>query len=357
MFYFNFIKRTFSKKVIIIDIMVLSKLYSKLGPKMGQFGKNILPMTFQKFKTKDVVINTRKPGYCSIFDVSHMGIFETRNRDFLENKFMVNLSKPNHSKLAAVLNVQGHITDDLIIGNLDSEKYRLVVNANTKDYFRKHSELEEKDKIIIAVQGKYSQELLENMFSTNLEETYFMGNKVVIADTIEICRCGYTGEDGFEIYMDYKVGEDIIKNLIDLSLENENILFGGLIERDLLRLEAGLCLSGIEFGEDMNIDFKALNMDFMVGLKYRKANNYHSDYTRVGFTNSRPIRQGAIKNTEGQEIGFITSSNKSFNLNKFIGMGYIRKEALQDEFNGDLKMVDLPFITNNYYKPKTIFLK
>ena len=336
--------------------MVLSNLYSRLGPKMGEFGKYILPMTFQKFKTKDVVINTRKPGFCSIFDVSHMGIFETQNRDFLENKFMVNLSKPNHSKLAAVLNAKGHIVDDLIIGNIQDEKYRLVVNANTKDYFRKHSELEEKDRIILAVQGQYSQELLENMFSTNLDETYFMGNKI-ITDTIEICRCGYTGEDGFELYMDYNEGEDIIKNLIELSLENEKILFGGLVERDLLRLEAGLCLSGTEFGEDMGINFKALNMDFMVGLKYRKANNYHSDYTRVGFTNSRPIRQGPIENSEGQEIGFITSSNKSFNLNKFIGMGYIRKEALQDEFNGDLKMVDLPFIPNNYYKPKTISLK
>ena len=87
-----------------------------------------------------------------------------------------------------------------------------------------------------------------------------------------------------------------------------------------------------------------------------KARVYYMN-EKVGFTNSRPIRQGLIENSEGQEIGFITSSNKSFNLNKFIGMGYIRKEALQDEFNGDLKMVDLPFIPNNYYKPKTISLK
>ena len=185
------------------------------------------------------------------------------------------------------------------------------------------------------------------MFSTNLDQTYFMGNKS-LTDTIEICRCGYTGEDGFEIYMDYNVGEDVIKNLIDLSLGNENILFGGLVERDLLRLEAGLCLSGTEFGEDMGINFKALNMDFMVGRKYKQKYNFESEYTRVGFTNSRPIRQGKLENSDGKEIGFITSSNKSFNLNKFIGMGYIRKDALQDEFNSDLKMVDLPFIETNY---------
>ena len=47
---------------------------------------------------------------------------------------------------------------------------------------------------------------------------------------------------------------------------DDKVLFGGLVERDLLRLELGLCLSGTEFDESMNIDFKALNMDFMMIL-------------------------------------------------------------------------------------------
>ena len=108
------------------------KLYSRLVPKMGAFGNYVLPMTFQKYRTKDVVINTRKPNYCSIFDASHMGIFETTRRDLIEKHFLVNLEKYNNrSKLAVLLNDKGYVIDDIIIGDVDNSKYRLVVNANT----------------------------------------------------------------------------------------------------------------------------------------------------------------------------------------------------------------------------------
>jgi len=318
---------------------------------MGQFGNYILPMTFNKFKTKDVVIKTRQPGSISIFDVSHMGIFETQRRDLIEKHFLVNLEKYNNrAKLATVLNEKGYVVDDVIIGDVDNSKYRLVVNANTKDYFRNIEEFYEKDKMIIAIQGEQSQKIVENMFSTKLDDVYFMGNKTIIKDTIELCRCGYTGEDGFELYLNEEEGKGIVENLVDLSFLNENILFGGLVERDLLRLESGLCLSGTEFGGDMNIDFKALNMDFMIDLKYRKQRQFQSDYTRAGFTNERPIRQGPIINIRDEEIGFITSSNKSFNLNKFIGMGYMKKDCLDDKLKNNMKLVNLPFIEPKYYK-------
>ena len=331
--------------------MFISKLYSRLSPKMGQFGNYILPMTFNNFKTKDVVMNTRKPGFITIFDVSHMGIFETQRRDLIEKHFLVNLEKYNNrSKLAAVLNDRGHVIDDVIIGDVDNSKYRLVVNANTKDYYRNLDEFYERDKMIIAIQGEQSQKIVENMFSINLDDLYFMGNKTIIKDTIEICRCGYTGEDGFELYLDEQEGTHIVENLVDLSLLNDNVLFGGLVERDLLRLESGLCLSGTEFGEDMNIDFRSLDMNFMIDLKYRKQYNFQSDYTRVGFINERPIRQGTLLNQKDEEIGLITSSNKSFNLNKFIGMGYIKKECLDDKLKNNLKLVSLPFIEPKYYK-------
>ena len=331
--------------------MFISKLYNRLSPKMGQFGNYMLPMTFNKFKTKDVVMKTREPGFACVFDVSHMGIFETRRVDLIEEKFLVNLEKFNNkSKLAAVLNSDNFIIDDLIIGDVDKTKYRLVVNANTRDYFRNLDDFHEKNKMVIAVQGDYSQKILENMFSTKLDDLYFMENRTIIPDAIEICRCGYTGEDGFELYLNQREGEEIVTNLVDLSLMSDNVLFGGLIERDLLRLESGLCLSGTEFGGDINVDFKALNMDFMVDFKYRKQHNFQSDYTRVGFTDNRPIKKGPILSRDDSEVGFITSSNKSFNLNKFIGMGYLKKDSVNDKLKGNMELVTLPFIEAKYYK-------
>jgi aminomethyltransferase len=335
--------------------MFIPKLYNRLSPKMGQFGKYMLPLTFDKFKTRDVVTKTRKPGFASIFDVSHMGIFETVRQDLIEKHFLVNLKKYNNrSKLSAVLDNKGNIIDDVIIGDIDNNKYRLVVNANTKDYFRGIDDFREKHKIIIAVQGDYSQKLLENMFQIKLNDLYFMENRSIIKDKIELCRCGYTGEDGFELYLNKEEGEGIVNKLVDLSLESDNVLFGGLIERDLLRLESGLCLSGTEFGGDLNVGFKALNMDFMVDLKYRKQYNFQSEYTRVGFTDKKPIRKGPIKDIDGRDVGFITSSNKSFNLNKFIGMGYLKREFLNCKLNCKLKenmeLVSLPFIEAKSYR-------
>jgi aminomethyltransferase len=331
--------------------MFIQRLYNRLSPKMGNYGNYFLPLTYSKFNTKDVVVKTRTPGFATVFDVSHMGIFETNRVDLIEKYFLVDLNKYNNrSKLVSLINKRGHIVDDIIIGDVDKSKYRLVVNAASKNYFRNILDFHEKNKVIVAIQGDYSQKILENMFSTNLDNLFFMENLTIKKDAIEICRCGYTGEDGFELYLDKCEGEEIVENLVDLSLKSDNLLFGGLIERDLLRLESGLCLSGTEFGKNLKIDFKALNMDFMIDLKYRKKLDFQSDYTRVGFTSNKPIRRGPILNKDDESIGLITSSNKSFNLNKFIGMGYLNKNSLGDTLYGNMELVTLPFIESNYYK-------
>lgn len=330
--------------------MSIHSLYSKLSPKMGTFGKYTLPLTFSKYNTKDTVINTRKPGYCTIFDVSHMGIFETNNKNVIENSFHINVNK-NKSKLTCIINKEGHIIDDLIVGNVENYKYRLVVNANTKHLFNHYVFKEKNDKVILAIQGDYSQKLLETILSTNLDDLPFMGNKTIVTDSIEISRCGYTGEDGFELYLDSNIGIDIYKSLIERSDTDDNIMFGGLIERDLLRLEAGMCLSGTDFGGNMGIHFDALNMNFMVDSTYRNQDRFKSDYTRVGFTNTAPIKVGPLY-ADNEEVGFITSSNKSYNLDTFIGMGYLNKNSIMNgdtvlqhgRQTGQLNLVKLPFI-------------
>ena len=328
--------------------MSLARIYSKLSPKMGPYGEYFLPMTFSKYRTKDVVINTRQPGFATVFDVSHMGIFETHNKNILEDKFKVNLnSLKNKSKLCGLLDSRGYIIDDIIVGNKGDSNFRMVVNSNTKDIYRRNHSFSEISKSILAIQGDLSQKVVQGLFDINLDDMYFMDNKTIIPGEVELCRCGYTGEDGFEIYLKPQIADEIRYKLIEMSLENENIMFGGLVERDLLRLEAGLCLSGTEFGEELDIDFKALNMDFMVGLKYRREKNFKSEYIRKGFVGKRPIKKGKIYNQEGKDIGLITSSNKSFNLNKFIGMGYILKENLNDKFD-NFEISELPFIEAKY---------
>jgi aminomethyltransferase len=340
--------------------MSLNKMYTNLGPKMGQFGKFALPMTFSKFKTRDVVINTRKPDHTTIFDVSHMGVYESFNysTNSLKIDELLNIKSKkisnNKSKLSVILNKDGIVIDDLIIGNIENSKYRLVTNANNDDFFDNFDYLNKKDKTILALQGPGSQKLLEDISSTSLSDLYFMENKTIINEEFEICRCGYTGEDGFELYMNKDIGMEVIDKLVRLSLnENNGVSFGGLIERDILRQEAGLCLSGVEFSESMDVKFNALGMRFLIDIIYRKNPIYNSYLQLTKFIGTKPIKKEVITNKQNKNIGIITSSTKSFNLNKFIGLGYLKKTSANDICfnNGNIIQVhDGNFIEPQYYK-------
>ena len=352
--------------------MSLKNIYASLLPKMGKYGTYTLPMSFANYKTKDLVINTRKPGYTTVFDVSHMGIFETnfKNSHAIEDMLKIDLGKLalNKSKLAVILQ-ENNIIDDLLIGNVDNKKLRLVVNANTKEYFREKDFLNEKSKIIISLQGDGSQTIMEQFAKEDLNNFYFLENKT-INDDIEICRCGYTGEDGFEIYTNNEIGESLFEELIHLSNSNDKILFGGLIARDILRLEAGLNLSGAEFGfneedkihdhiQNRKVNFGSLGMNFLIDKKFRTDLNLDSSLTQIKISSTSPIKKGKIyvqNKNEISDVGFITSSLKSFNFNKFIGLGYVDKNYINDTifiegYKGakNILTIEEKFVNKNYY--------
>jgi aminomethyltransferase len=362
--------------------MSFSKIHSRLLPKMGNFAGHNLPLRFGKFNSKDVVINTRKPGYTTVFDVSHMGIYESLNLSSfigkkLEGLLYIDIDKlrENKAKLAVLMN-DGDVLDDLIISNVDKRKYRLVVNADKKttkffDNFDREN-IVKKQRSIIALQGEGSQKILETIIRAPLDRLYFMENKTIVKDRFEICRCGYTGEDGFELYLDESYGCEIYENLVSLAdnYEKTSVQFGGLIERDVLRTEAGLCLSGAEFGDNLGIKFNSLNMPFLVDKKYRVDNSlkvrFRSELVKTMVVSNKPIQKGSLfvedtkyKNEGNYEmkVGFITSAVKSFSLNRFIGIGYINREYRLDKVftkdrrdrNNYLELKD-SVIGLNYYR-------
>jgi aminomethyltransferase len=367
--------------------MPLSKIHSRLLPKMGKFAGYDLPLRFSKFNIRDVVVNTRKPGFTTVFDVSHMGVYETNINDniFDYNLIKYNLNKllnidlnnlnSNKAKLTVILDENGTVIDDLIISNIEDRKYRLVVNSEkkTENFFTNFDPdtLIRKSKSIIALQGDGSQTILENIVKTNLNDLYFMENKSLVKDKLEICRCGYTGEDGFELYLNDAYAEEIYENLVSLGENSEftKVQFGGLIERDVLRTEAGLNLSGDEFSENMNIKFNALKMPFLIDKKIRDDSNkaliFESNLVQTLLYSEKPIQRGSIlidniENLE-EEIGFITSTVKSFNLNKFIAIGYLDKDYKPNKnqkkiFIKDRKHrrnyleIQKKFIDTNYYR-------
>jgi aminomethyltransferase len=383
----------------------LQSLHNECNPLMGPFGDYELPMTFKNYTSKDVVIKTRLPNHCSVFDVSHMGVLELHHTKhnlkemgaIIEQLFPLNMDilKTNKSSLSVVLNDNCHITDDFIISNIEDEKYRLIVNGATKKHFKetldaKINEIDVTDvytkmpdKIILAIQGDKSQLVLEKLLSIDLSDLYFMENRSI--DNIEISRCGYTGEDGFELYLDKPDGITLYRELINLAKLDESIILAGLIERDILRLEAGLCLSGTEFSPNMNVHFNDANIDFVIGKKRRNDKSFiggdnfdnthkkYKKYKRVGFVCKRPIKKTKIycytslSNTQEEhehEIGYITSCSVSYNLGTFIAMGYIDiqfKNILDDDiyfkYNNKkivINKIDTPFVKPNYYRNKLL---
>lgn len=341
--------------------MSFQKFFNILGPRMGEFGKFSLPLTFGRYPTRNVVVNTRFTGYATVFDVSHMGIFETRNKEKLENLLSLNLDKlkENRSRLSVILdNENGRVLDDLIVGNVDNEKFRLVVNANNRNFFRNFDYLEEKNKKIMAIQGDGASRLVEQLLRTDLRDTYFMDNKTISNETLEICRCGYTGEDGFELYSSPEITEHLAEAIFNLSQNNEKILFGGLMERDILRMEASLWLSGTDFSPVVHIPFNALNTPWLIAPSFRKNPKLETGFRFSKFFSNKPIRKGLIFNGSGEPVGFITSSTKSFTLDKFIALGYTNQELeltgihFINERKGVINRMPIYLETSHFIEPR-----
>lgn len=379
-----------------LHLSPLHQLQKSRNPVLSPFGKYELPLRFPEYNTVDVVTLTRQKDYATIFDVSQMSVLELSWHDkklddvdnylpeLLEGIFPINhrVLKENKSVLSVVLNEECVVQDDFIIGNVDNQKYRFVVNANTADDF--YSRVSQKiinkkfklgdlsniqfdklERIILSIQGDKSSELVEFLLGIDVSNLYFMENRTIGNDqeNIEICRCGYTGEDGFEIYLDYITGFKIYQKILDLSEKDKRFMLGGLLERDILRLEAGLCLSGSEFGSELDIHFQDLDMNFLIGKKRKQDLNFIggdnfnqvSKKVRSGFICKRPLRPSPIY-CEDREVGFITSGVKSYNLDQFIGMGYVERDLEGDLYikNGKKDTIilkcELPFTKTNYYR-------
>ncbi len=104
------------------------------------------------------------------------------------------------------------------------------------------------DRSLIALQGPKAAKVLQKLVPGNLKNLNFMESVFMqipnLDENVFITRCGYTGEDGFEI----SISDNKAVDLFDLLLKDKEVLPAGLAARDTLRLEAGLCL----YGHDMN---------------------------------------------------------------------------------------------------------
>ncbi len=292
---------------------------------------------------------------CGIFDVSHMGRVLAEGKG--AESFLNQLTTNDVSKLAVgrgqyslLCNPRGGIMDDLTIFRIGSIRYLVVYNAGNRDknwnwllknWPRSDVSLSDvSDNVaMFAVQGPRAGTVLWNVSGVKLEEVEKYGTREVkvAGNPCLLTRSGYTGEDGFEIY----VWNTSLKEPSTAVKIWEKLLSGGrelgmcpvgLGARDVLRLEAGMCLYGNDIDENTSPVEAKLNWvvrlekpDFVGKNAIMDLKEKGPSRVRVGFRMKEKgiPRQSQDIFVDAEAVGKVSSGTFSPTLSVGIGMGYV----------------------------------
>lgn len=369
-------------------------LHEKLGAKMVPFAGYSMPIQYEGVKAEHLW--TRE--HCGLFDVSHMGpcfltISGGSREDDAAHEEIAKLVemlvpsdiqglKPGQARLTVLLNDEGGILDDLIITRPYSPERQgslyIVVNGAMKEQdwalFREklspHAELERADdRILIALQGPDAEAVVSHHFPGASELGFMEGRHMSHeAGRIMVSRCGYTGEDGFELLI--PSNDKGIAFVVEL-LSDERVKPIGLGARDSLRLEAGLCL----YGHDMDAIRTPVeaNLTWVIQKNRRERADFPgaarildqisngADAKRVGIQplDRAPAREGTEIFVGDEKVGEITSGGFGPSVEAPVAMGYVAREHAKTGTELTLmvrgkpraaKVAKLPFVAHRYKK-------
>ena len=248
----------------------LNAAHRTLKAKMVDFGGWDMPVEYGGLIAEHMAVRTG----VGLFDVSHMGEIQFRGPGALAAIQHITMNdasrlKDGQAQYSALLTPEGTYVDDILVHRLSENDYLLVVNAGTteKDYawIRKqvggwpgiHVNDYSSYYSQIAVQGPRALETLKKLAKVDLaaiRNYWFTWGEVAGVPHVMIARSGYTGEDGFEVYIpsDVVTSEKVWNALLEAGAE-----FGirpcGLGARNTLRLEAGMPLYGHEISDSINV--------------------------------------------------------------------------------------------------------
>ena len=365
-----------------VNKTALYDLHMALGARMVPFAGYEMPVQYPE-GIKYEHEHTRVAA--GLFDVSHMcqiHIYGNNAGSALERLVTGNISslKDYRQRYTLLTNEQGGIKDDLMVTKIPEGLF-VVVNAACKDsdyqYIKASLEPEFSvemldNKSLLALQGPKAAEVLCRLNSDIGQLSFLAAGQFEIENIpCFVNRCGYTGEDGFEISVESVHAEQ----LTTLLLSDKDVAPVGLGARDSLRLEAGLCLYGHDI--DQQTTPVEADLSWTIAKKYRDGSEKAmfpgaekilaqvaegTERLRVGLLpeGKMPIREGAaILNDNKQEIGLVTSGGFGPTISRPVAMGYVKKDyakpgtELQVEIRNRFQAVrvkELPFVEHQYYK-------
>ena len=334
----------------------LHQLHVDAGASFTDFAGWQMPVSYGSDLAEHHAVRTA----AGIFDISHMAEILVTGVDaaaFLDFALAGKISAVaiGQAKYSLLLNDQGGIIDDLVVYRLSEDGFFVVANAGNRapafnalrDRSAGFDELDVSDVsdeyALIAVQGPRSREILESLptleTGTPLDELkyYWMTDANFDEDPVTVARTGYTGEDGYELYISTERAASLWTALLTAGAD-KGLIPAGLASRDTLRLEAGMPLYGHELGVDTfpvqarlgRVVAMAKEGDF-VGRAAVEAGPTSNARVLVGLRaeGKRAGRAGYLVFDGDREVGVITSGALSPTLGYPIAMAYVTPDVAE----------------------------
>ncbi|WP_338791295.1 glycine cleavage system aminomethyltransferase GcvT [Bernardetia sp. MNP-M8] len=330
--------------------VALHDVHTALGAKLIPFAGYEMPVWYASQTTEHHAVREK----VGMFDVSHMGEFSVKGEEaeaFLQYVTSNDVATLYDGRVqySCFPNDKGGIVDDLLVYKMAENDYFLVVNASNieKDWnwLMKHKpESVEMTNIsdnisLFAVQGTVAIDALQPLTKANLKEIpyyHFVKDTFAGVPNVIISNTGYTGAGGFEIYVNNENAVAVWEAILESGAAH-GIIPVGLAARDTLRLEMGFCLYGNDINDTTSpleaglgwitkfnkkfINSEALELQKKEGVKKKL----------VGFEVldkgiARQFHKIFDAESDGNQIGEVTSGTKSPSLGKSIGMAYLQKD-------------------------------
>ena len=328
----------------------LSDRHRAMGARMVEFGGWEMPLEYTGIAAEHLAVRH----HAGLFDVSHMGEVEVAGADALEAVQRMTCNDAavldvGQIQYSALTTHDGTFVDDLLVYRLSGDHFLLVINASNidKDYaWIKKETAEAGDAVavnasgryaLLALQGPRAQEILQALTGVDLEalQYYRFATGEVAGARATISRTGYTGEDGFELYVAPQMADRVWTSVLDAGA-SAGLRAAGLGARDTLRLEAAMRLYGSDMDETTTVLEAGLGWtvawdkgDFngKEALSRQRTDGLNRKLVGFEMLDRGIARHGYDTYVGSDKVGTVTSGTQTPFLKKAIGMAYMPIDA------------------------------